>query len=108
LRKCLNWLELMVADWTDPELGRATPGRIASSAVATLRLDLYGRVARTDRVSRTSVNRERVASYATRVLDAQALVLLAAVCTYGADRLATFLMGDPPRRVGAHTSDVWP
>jgi NAD(P)H dehydrogenase (quinone) len=91
----------------------------------------------------TSVNRERVASYADRVLGAEALVLaypvwnegfpailkgffdrvfipgvsfemgpdgsvtpslaniqkLAAVCTYGADRLATFLMGDPPRRV---------
>jgi NAD(P)H dehydrogenase (quinone) len=91
----------------------------------------------------TSVNRERVASYADRLLDAQALVLvypvwnegfpailkgffdrvfipgvsfemgadgsvtpslaniqkLAAVCTYGADRVATFLMGDPPRRV---------
>jgi NAD(P)H dehydrogenase (quinone) len=24
---------------------------------------------------------------------------LAAVCTYGADRLSTFLLGDPPRRV---------
>jgi NAD(P)H dehydrogenase (quinone) len=91
----------------------------------------------------TRVNRERVASYALRLLDAQALVLvfpvwnegfpailkgffdrvfipgvsfemgadgsvtpsltniqkLAAVCTYGAGRLATFLMGDPPRRV---------
>jgi NAD(P)H dehydrogenase (quinone) len=24
---------------------------------------------------------------------------IAAVCTYGADRLSTFLLGDPPRRV---------
>ena len=91
----------------------------------------------------TRVNRERVGSYADRVLSAEALVLvypvwnegfpailkgffdrvfipgvsfemgadgsvtpclvniqkLAAVCTYGADRIATFLMGDPPRRV---------
>jgi NAD(P)H dehydrogenase (quinone) len=90
-----------------------------------------------------NVNRLSVASYADRLLAAEALVLaypvwnegfpailkgffdrvfipgvsfklgadgsatpslenlkkLAAVCTYGADRLSTFLLGDPPRRV---------
>ena len=89
------------------------------------------------------INRERVSSYADRVIDAQALVLmypvwnegfpailkgfldrvfipgvsfelspdgaltpklkniqkLAAVCTYGANRLTSIMMGDPPRRV---------
>jgi NAD(P)H dehydrogenase (quinone) len=89
------------------------------------------------------INRTRVASYAERLLRAEALVLiypvwnegfpailkgffdrvfipgvsfkmgadgtvtpslenlrkLAAVCTYGADRVSTFLLGDPPRRV---------
>jgi NAD(P)H dehydrogenase (quinone) len=91
----------------------------------------------------TSLNRARVAPYAERLLNAEALVLiypvwnegfpailkgffdrvfipgvsfkmgadgsmspslenvrkLAAVCTYGADRVSTFLLGDPPRKV---------
>jgi NAD(P)H dehydrogenase (quinone) len=91
----------------------------------------------------TAINRERVSSYADRVLAARAIVLvypvwnegfpailkgfldrvfipgvsfdmgpdgaltpkldhiqkLAAVCTYGANRLTSLMMGDPPRRV---------
>jgi NAD(P)H dehydrogenase (quinone) len=91
----------------------------------------------------TAINRDRVGSYADRLLAAEALILvypvwnegfpailkgffdrvfipgvsftmgvdgsakpslgnlikLAAVCTYGADRLSSFLLGDPPRRV---------